>query len=183
MTAPARPIRAVLAALAVPVLLALPVQAQAQAADAVRDELLMHFESSMEKFIALAREFPADRYTWSPGQGVMEVGQVLMHVSRYNYLYPTSNLGAAVPAGVDLRTMEAVRNKDEVVRSLEQSHAWVKQTVGALKAEDLSRTTKLYGREVQGWAVLVQLVSHMNEHLGQTIAYARMNGIVPPWSR
>ncbi len=47
---------------------------------------------------------------------------------------------------------------------------------------DLTRQTPLYGRDVAGWAVLFQLLAHMNEHVGQSVAYARMNGIVPPWS-
>jgi uncharacterized damage-inducible protein DinB len=48
---------------------------------------------------------------------------------------------------------------------------------------DLTRMTTLYGRDVPGWAVLFQLLSHMNEHVGQSVAYARMNDVVPPWSR
>ena len=54
--------------------------------------------------------------------------------------------------------------------------------VGEMDAEALGRTTTLYGRDVGEWAVMLQLVTHMNEHLGQSIAYARMNGVVPPWS-
>ncbi len=52
-----------------------------------------------------------------------------------------------------------------------------------MTAEDLAEGTQLYGRDVAKWAVLVQLLAHMNEHVGQSIAYARMNGVVPPWSR
>lgn len=161
----------------------LPGAATAQAPDAVRDEMLMHFESSMGKFIALARAMPADRYTWAPGEGVMQVGHVFMHVARYNYMYPSANMGAALPAAVDLEGMEAVREKERVVRALEESRAWVRQVVSGMTAADLAATTRLYGREVGEWAVLVQLVAHMNEHLGQSIAYARMNDIAPPWSR
>ena len=155
----------------------------AQAADPMRDELMMQFEASMEKFIALAKAMPADKFTWAPGQGVMPVGHVYMHVARYNYAYPSQNMGVALPAGVKLDGMEDIRAKDEVVRALEASHAYVKNAIAAKTPAQLSAKTKLYGRDVQQYAVLVQLVSHMNEHLGQSIAYARMNGIVPPWSR
>lgn len=157
--------------------------AVAQSPDAVRDELLRQFETSMDKFVALARAMPADRYDWSPGEGVMEVGHVFMHVARYNYLYPSNNMGASLPAGVDLEVMEEVRDKAEVVRSLEASREWVRESVGTRTVAELSQRTRLYGRDVGEWAVLVQLVAHMNEHLGQSIAYARMNDIVPPWSR
>jgi uncharacterized damage-inducible protein DinB len=79
--------------------------------------------------------------------------------------------------------MESVRDKDTIVRALEQSRTYVRDAVSAMTPADLARPTRLYGRDVQHWSVLLQLVAHMNEHLGQMIAYARMNGIVPPWSR
>ncbi|HSJ09765.1 MAG TPA: DinB family protein [Longimicrobiales bacterium] len=164
-------------------LLTLPRDARAQDADPLRDELLMHFEGSMTKFISLAKAMPADKYTWAPGEGVMQVGHVFMHVAHYNYAYPSDNMGVPAPAGVNLDTMESVRDKAQVVSALEQSHAYVRDAVRRMSAEDLRRTTELYGRDVARYAVLVQLVAHMNEHLGQSIAYARMNGIVPPWSR
>lgn len=164
-------------------LAAVPGAGRAQSADAVRDELLMQFDMSMQKFIGLAQAMPADRFTWSPGAGVMEVGHVFMHVAHYNYLYPSGNMGVSAPAGVDMDAMESVRDKAQVVAALEQSHAYVKDAITAMSTDDLVRQTRLYGRDIRNWAVLVQLVAHMNEHLGQSIAYARMNGIVPPWSR
>lgn len=163
-------------------LAALPGAGHAQA-DAVRDELLMQFDVSMRKFTALAQAMPAGKFTWSPGEGVMEVGHVFMHVAHYNYMYPSGNMGVPAPEGVDLDAMENVREKAQVVAALEQSHAYVKDAVSAMSTDALIRQTRLYGRDVRNWAVLVQLVAHMNEHLGQSIAYARMNGIVPPWSQ
>jgi len=163
--------------------LLLPGGSTAQSPEAVRDELLGHFEVSMSKFIALARAMPAETYTWSPGGGVMEVGHVYMHVARYNYLYPSQSMGFGLPAGVELDEMESVRDRDRVIRALEDSRDWVLESVRAMDAGEVGRQTRLYGRDVENWAVLVQLVSHMNEHLGQSIAYARMNDVVPPWSR
>lgn len=163
--------------------LVLPGEAAAQAPDGVGDELLMQFDVAMAKFIALARAMPAETYTWAPGEGVQEVGQVFMHVNRYNYLYPSQNMGAALPAGVELEGMEAVRDKEAVVQALESSRSWVLETVRGMSPADLAGQTELYGRSVPRWAVLVQLVAHMNQHLGQSIAYARTNEIVPPWSR
>jgi uncharacterized damage-inducible protein DinB len=165
-------------ALAVP-----PAGAHAQSGDMLKADLLAQFETSMGKFISLARAMPAESYVWSPGAGVMEVGQVFMHVARYNYLYPSGSLGVAAPAGVDLGAMEGERERERVVRALEQSQAYVRSALQGMSAADLSRPTPLYGRQTDGWGVMLQLVAHMNEHLGQSIAYARMNGVVPPWSR
>ena len=173
-----RSIRAVMLLLA---LWAAP--AAAQVPPDFLEEWLLQFDASAEKFIALAEAMPADKYTWSPGEGVMPVAQVYMHVSRYNYGYPADNLGIEAPAGVNRDAMEGERRKDAVLQALRQSMAHVRTNAGKMTAEQLARPTQLYGREVPSWSVLLQLLAHMNEHLGQSIAYARMNAIVPPWSR
>jgi uncharacterized damage-inducible protein DinB len=167
-------------------LLIAPVSAQAQGGAAPPDfkaEWLRQFEASVQKIQALAEAMPADKYTWSPGEGVMPVGQVYMHIAHYNYLYPSENLGVALPAGVQLATMEQERDKQTVLRALRQSVAYARAAAERMEDADLARQTRLYGRDVPSWSVLLQLVAHMNEHLGQSIAYARMNGVVPPWSR
>jgi uncharacterized damage-inducible protein DinB len=171
----------------VPALLVLSLAPAAAVAQApppdFRGEWLRQFEASVQKFAALAEAMPADKYTWSPGEGVMPVGQVYMHVARYNYLYPAENLGIAPPAGVNMDAMEDERDKAAVLRALRQSVAHARSAAERMTDEDLARTTSLYGRDVPSWSVLLQLLAHMNEHLGQSIAYARMNGVVPPWSR
>ena len=148
-----------------------------------RDEFLSQFDASMSKFVALARAMPADKYAWRPADGVMPVAQVYAHVARYNYNYPVSAMGVTAPAGVGLDTLERMSDKAQVVALLERSGAFVRESVSRMSDERLARTTTLYGREVPQWAVLFQLLAHMNEHLGQSIAYARSNDIVPPWSR
>ena len=160
-----------------------PGAARAQQGTEVRDEMMRQFQASMRKMVALADAMPPESFTWSPGEGVMEVGHVYMHIARYNYLYPTQNLHLPLPDGIEMDTMESVRDKAEVVAALERSRDWVLEAIGTMSAQDLEAETELYGRTVLGWAVLVQLVAHMNEHVGQSIAYARMNGVVPPWSR
>ncbi|MHB1329157.1 MAG: DinB family protein [Gemmatimonadales bacterium] len=157
--------------------------AQAQSApDGLANELLRQFDSSMEKFIALADAMPASVYGWSPGPGVMTVARVYTHVIRYNYLYPATSLGVPAPISRDSDATEEIRDKARIVAMLRESREHVRGVVGKLPP-DLAASTKLYGREVSQAAVLLQLVAHMNEHLGQSIAYARMNKIVPPWTR
>ncbi len=163
--------------------LGLPAHLGAQGRGEVRDEMMRQFGASMGKLVSLANAMPAETYTWSPGEGVMEVGHVYMHVARYNYLYPTQNLGIDLPGGIEMESMESIRDKEQIVAALERSRDWVMEAVAAMPEDELGQRTELYGRDVEKWAVLVQLVAHMNEHVGQSIAYARMNGIVPPWSR
>jgi uncharacterized damage-inducible protein DinB len=161
---------------------AVPAQAQSTPAD-FRDEFLRQFDASTRKLTALAAAMPESLYTWSPGEGVMPVGQVYMHIARYNFLYPATSLGIAAPPGIDLESLEQIRNKAEVARLLGVSAEHVRVAARQMTPEQLAESTVLYGRNVAKWAVLLQLVAHMNEHVGQSVSYARMNGIVPPWSR
>jgi uncharacterized damage-inducible protein DinB len=158
------------------------VQAQSAPTD-YRDEFLGHFERSSGKIAALAEVVPEDLYDWSPMEGVMHVSQVYMHLARYNFMYLEDNLGIAAPDGIDVANLETITDKSEVVELFGRSVEHVREAVKRMTEGDLTATTILYGREVAGWAVLFQLLSHMNEHVGQSVAYARMNGIVPPWSR
>ena len=178
-----------LGALAVPAAVSAQQHTEAHAgqhhstAVAVRDELMGQFNMSMRKFIALAEAMPADKFAWKPHADAMPVGHVFAHVAHYNYRYPATSMGIAAPASLKLDTLENVRDKAQVVALLKASHEHVRNTVRALDGEKLDKRTKLYGRDVPSWAVLVQLVAHMNEHLGQSIAYARSNAIIPPWSQ
>ena len=147
-----------------------------------REELLRQFNSSASRFEQLAQAMPADKFNWSPGPGVMTVAQVYAHVAHYNYRYPSKNMGVPLPTGVNLDTLEAVAAKAQGVALLRQSADFVRTAVKQMPESQLAASTRLYGRDVQRWAVLFQLLAHMNEHLGQSIAYARMNGVVPPWS-
>ena len=185
----ARAARATLALGALTLALGAPAPVAAQAAGAAPDGFLEEidgqFEASAQKLVALARAMPASSYSWSPAEGVYTVARVYTHIATYNYMYPHQNLGRNPPAaGAAYNDFESgITDKDEVVRTLEASVDFVRSVLDGMTEADLNRRTTLYGREVGQYAVLLQLVTHMNEHLGQAIAYARMNGVVPPWSR
>ena len=172
-----------LALLAGATLLAASTATAQSAPSGFRDEFLGQFNTSMRKYLALAEAMPAEKYAWSPAPGVMTVAHVYAHVGHYNYQYPSANMAVALPSGVRLDTLERVADKAQVIELLRQSQAYVQQAVRGMSDEQLARPTQLYGRQVAQWAVLLQLLAHMNEHLGQSIAYARSNGVVPPWSQ
>lgn len=163
--------------------LASPVRAQAapSTASGFVSEVMLQFETSMEKFIALAEAMPADKFGWSPGTGTMTVAKVYSHVARYNYLYPATSLGVKAPDGREADAAEDLTEKGQIVARLRESRDHVRKVVADL--QNPAQGTTQYGRAVPQWSVLLQLVAHMNEHLGQSIAYARMNEVVPPWSR
>jgi uncharacterized damage-inducible protein DinB len=148
-----------------------------------RDEFASHFDRSSRKLVLLSEAIPEDLYAWSPGEGVMSIGRVYAHIARYNYLYLEESLGIEAPQGVEWQDFESITDKATIVALLGQSIEHVRKSVKELDEADLTRPAMLYGRQVAGWAVLFQLLAHMNEHVGQSVAYARMNDIVPPWSR
>lgn len=148
-----------------------------------RDEFLDHFERSSMKIVTLARAMPPALYPWSPGEDVMAVVQVYTHIARYNFMYLADNLGIPAPDDVDVDGLEMITDRAQVLALLQRSVAHVNERVRAMTPDHLAASTRLYGRDVAGWAVLFQLLAHMNEHVGQSVAYARMNGVAPPWSR
>jgi len=164
--------------------LLLPGSAAAQNAMApeVRSELLGQFDASARKLVMLAEAMPADSYDWQPAEGVYTVARVYAHIARYNYMYPDENLGLGAPLAYgDFE--DTLLSRDDVTRALATSMDHVRMVIDGMSDRELAERTVLYGRDVAKWSVLLQLVTHMNEHLGQAIAYARMNGVTPPWSR
>jgi hypothetical protein len=99
---------------------AFPASAQSAPTD-YRDEFLRQFEASSRKVVMLADAIPEALYTWSPGEGVMSIARVYMHIARYNYGYPATALDVPAPAGLDLDTMEDITDKATVTRMLGES--------------------------------------------------------------
>lgn len=147
-----------------------------------RGQFDRHFQYA-SRVLQLAEAMPADLYDWRPMEGVSSVEEVYTHIARYNYYYLENNLGISAPEDVEVDDIESIAGKEAVVDILKRSIQHVQESVGQMPDSKLSEETQLYGQTVNGQAVLMQLVTHMSEHVGQSIAYARMNEIVPPWSR
>lgn len=157
-------------------------KAMAGSAAAVRGEIVRQIEDAEKKLLALAEAVPADKFAWRPAEGVRSVGEVFAHVSGGNYFLPTF-WGAKMPEGLDPRSFEKVgSDKAKTVDTLKKSFAHVKQAIAAVPDSDLDRTVKFFGQEGSVRTVILILATHGHEHLGQAIAYARMNGVAPPWS-
>ena len=158
--------------------------ARAQDAPAgFRGEFLHQFDQSMTKVIALAEAVPAPTYGRRPVPAVMPLAYTFAHIARFNYEYPARAMGISTPADIDRDTLERVAAKPQVVALLRRSAEHVRQAVRRMPDAQLAQMTTLYGRRVPQWAVLLQLLAHMDDHLGQSIAYARVSGVVPPWSQ
>lgn len=136
------------------------------------------------RIMQLAEAIPADKYSWSPGEGVRSVSGVFAHVVSANYFFATK-LGATLPDGVNMETLEQeLITKEAIGPALKQS---IELIIGAIKAVDdntlANKVEMPFPGEYTTMTAILIVQGHANEHLGQLIAYSRMNGITPPWSQ
>ena len=161
----------------------LPFNTASAAHHSMKDQLLKSLDGIEKKLVGLAEAVPDDKFSWSPMEGVRSFSAVFMHVASANY-FIGSQLGPKPPEGVDIRGLEKnVTTKAGVVKELKASMAFARKAIESTSEEAMSESINLFGNEsTKGGAALV-IVEHGSEHLGQAIAYARMNKVVPPWSR
>jgi uncharacterized damage-inducible protein DinB len=159
-------------------------EGMAKSQGGVRDSILHQIDFAREKLIALAEAMPAEKYAWRPAPGVRTTGEVFGHVAASNYYLPTF-WGAKVPAGVNPQTLEkeVSGDKAKTVAALKKSFENLRQEIQAVPEGDLSRKIKFFGQDATVRDNMMALASHAHEHLGQSIAYARSNGVTPPWSQ
>jgi len=134
------------------------------------------------QLVALAEAIPAEKYAWRPGPGVRSTSEVFMHIALTNF-YLLSITGPPMPADLKSADMEkTVTAKPEVIEWLKRSLEAVKMARASLKPGDLERRVKVLGRDATVDGMYLRIIVHANEHMGQLVAYARVNGITPPWS-
>jgi len=135
-----------------------------------------------QRFTRLAAAMPAEKYTWRPGEGVRSVGEVYTHIIAANYGVARA-LGTAPPAGFDFKAIEAISgDKPKVEEALKDSFEHFRRAILALSDGDADKPQKMFNRQTTVRGALMMIDRHWGEHLGQSIAYARINGIVPPWT-
>lgn len=174
------------AALAVLILTAAPAAPPARADDVApageKGDMLTWFKDAESKLAQLAEAMPAGKYAWRPGKGVRSPAEVFMHVAAANYGLPLF-AGVKPPEGFKIETYErSLTKKADIVRALKNSFEHLNQALMNTSDEELDRRITFFGREQTVRSMYLLLLSHNHEHLGQSIAYARVNGIVPPWT-
>ena len=159
------------------------------ASSAFVDDYLAELDRVREQVRALAEEMPQKTYSWRPAEGVRSVSEVYLHIAFGNYLL-LSVAGYPVPAdledqlGVDkIQAWDtATTDKEAVVERVSRAFDHLRSTVAGIPAADLEDEVEFFGESRTRRQMLMIILGHAHEHLGQSIAYARMNGVVPPWS-
>jgi uncharacterized damage-inducible protein DinB len=155
---------------------------KAAAVKGFRGEFLAQLKDVEEKLTSLAEAVPADKFSWHPAEGVRSVSEVYMHVASGNY-FILGFVGAKAPEGTGFTMEKDITEKKDVIAALKKSMEHARKAVASMNDADLDKGLKLFGQETTYRGTLLLLSNHMHEHLGQSIAYARMIGVVPPWSR
>ena len=147
----------------------------------LRADLLANIAGVEQKIEDLAAAMPADTYSWRPMEGVRSVSEVYMHITGANYLFP-GFAGVKKPDDLPKDMEKTVTDKEKVLGMLKQSFEHLRNAIINTTDEDLEKGTKMFGNETTYRNVFITAVTHLHEHLGQSIAYARSNKIVPPWT-
>jgi uncharacterized damage-inducible protein DinB len=158
----------------------------AKGAGHVRDAYLADLDSLHAKFVALAEAIPADKFSWRPSAGVRSVSEVLMHVAGEWYYYDPRSVGSNPPADFGtpkdaLAKLETITAKAAVLAEMNKAWTYGRAQVVAADPATLTGSIKPWGMTID--RVAIDFPGDLHEHLGQLIAYARMNGVKPPWTK
>jgi len=147
-----------------------------------RSEVLAEVMIQEDKFSRLAEAVPAEKYTWRPAPDVRSFAEVFMHVAAANFnLYKL--VGTPPPTGFAVKDFEkSSTDKTRVIATLKDSFAHAKKAITAMSDADLEKSLDWFGGKNTERGILLFIVRHAAEHLGQAIAYARFIGVTPPWT-
>jgi uncharacterized damage-inducible protein DinB len=134
------------------------------------------------QLLALAEATPEEKFSWRPAPGVRSTSEVYMHIAIANFGL-LAFTGPKVPADLKEGLEKSVTAKADVINWLKRSLEAVKQAHLAVTPQDLQRKVHIYDRDTNVDGMYLRIIVHANEHMGQLIAYARMSGVTPPWSK
>jgi uncharacterized damage-inducible protein DinB len=135
-----------------------------------------------KQLVDLAEATPQDKFAWRPAPGVRSTSEVYMHIALANF-YLLSVTGPKMPADVKEGMEKSVTAKADVIKWLKRSLDAVKEAHASITPKDLDRKVHIADRDATVDGMYLRIIVHANEHMGQLIAYARMSGITPPWSK
>lgn len=131
---------------------------------------------------SLAEAFSEDQYDWRPAEGVRSVREAFLHVASSNY-FLASGLGFPTPEDVNMKEIEQITGKENVVAAINKSFAFILDKIGQIPTADFEKEVDMGFAKMSTLSAMLIVLEHVGEHKGQLIAYARSNGVTPPWSK
>jgi hypothetical protein len=177
------------ALIALVLVLFLPLGAQDR--EGLMGDLIKDVTEVQTKIVGLAKAMPAPAFDWRPGKGVRSSGEVFMHVAADNYFLPAT-MGMSAPAetginGKEYKTAAAFEKRtmtrDQIIAELEKSFGFLKASMTAVPDAKLDAPLEVFGQKTTSRGLWISTTTHLHEHLGQLIAYARSNNVTPPWTK
>jgi len=148
----------------------------------MKGQSLADLQVVQKKFVDLANALPADKLTWRPSADSRSFAEVFLHVAGERYQILALG-GTEPPAGFDGKTFEkSTTDKARIVEELNKSWDFAQKAINGMTNADFARSIPKLGPQANAGDVIYILVADAHEHLGQVVAYARVNGIVPPWT-
>ena len=135
-----------------------------------------------QQLVALAEATPPEKFSWRPAAGVRSTSEVYMHIAIANF-YLLSVTGPKMPPELKQDMEKTVTAKADVINWLKRSLEAVKEAHLKETPQDLQRKVHIADRDATVDGMFLRIIIHDNEHMGQLVAYARMTGVVPPWSQ
>ena len=155
--------------------------AATSAAYGLQQGAVAELKEAQRELVSLAQAMPAEKYTWRPSEGVRSVAEVYLHVAAGNFGL-TALAGVPPKPGFKFQGYEkSTTDKPQIIAQLNESFEFAENGISSLSDADLAKPIKWPDYPTVGDLIL-HIVAHAHEHLGQSIAYARMNGVVPPWT-
>lgn len=147
-------------------------------------DIIKELNDAEEKVTSLANEIPQAKYTWRPEEDVRSVSEVILHVAAANY-FILSFVGVKMPDGMKMDSDfdKKFTDKAEILEFVKKAYAFTREKLMEIKDKDLENPIDFFGTKITTRHLLIKMAGHSHEHLGQLIAYARINGVVPPWSK
>jgi uncharacterized damage-inducible protein DinB len=148
----------------------------------MKGQALVDLDIVNKKFVSLANAIPQDKFTWRPSEDSRSFAEVFLHVAGERYGILTL-MGATPPPGLDPKTYEkSTTDKAKIIEELNKSWEYTQKTIQGMANSDFAKLLPKLGPDANEGDVIYILVADAHEHLGQAVAYARVNGIVPPWT-
>jgi uncharacterized damage-inducible protein DinB len=135
-----------------------------------------------KQLVDLAEATPEDKFSWRPAPGVRSTSEVYMHIALANF-YLLSVTGPKMPADLKVEMEKTVTSKPQVIAWLKRSLDAVKEAHGSVTPKERERKVHIADRDATVDGMYLRIIVHANEHMGQLVAYARMTGVAPPWSK
>jgi uncharacterized damage-inducible protein DinB len=150
--------------------------------DLSKKSIIGMLEMTQGQIVALTEAFSEEQLAWRPAEGVRSTGETVLHVAAANY-YLAMKLGYPPPEGVDMMQMESITGKTAILEAFNNSASFVREKMMQVDAAGLGDQVDLGFMKTNRLSALLVVLEHTGEHKGQLIAYARSNGVVPPWSQ